>query len=100
MKYEVEIRHTVEARDGRTTFVRKIDCVFPIFIGLELDVDGRSHVIESIQYSPKSGEVIAYLQQFDYSKNFTLDYLRDRFLSREWEEDSESLELYSEQEQS
>lgn len=100
MKYDVEIRHMVEARDGRTTFMRKIECVFPIFIGLELDIDGRSHVIESVQYSPKSGEIIAYLQQFDYRKNFTLDCLRNRFLSKDWEEDPEALELYSEQEQS
>lgn len=99
MKYEVVLRYNVEARDGRTTFVRRVTCSFPIFPGLELVVADEFHLVERVQYDPESGELIVHLWQNEIHRKFTLDWLRRRFLADQWQEDPESLELYSEQEQ-
>jgi hypothetical protein len=100
VKYEVELQYSVEARDGRTMFVRRVACSFPVFPGLELVVADEFHLVERVQYAPESGELIIYLCQNEIHRKFTLDWLRRRFLADCWEEDLECLELYSEQEQS
>jgi hypothetical protein len=55
VKYEVELQYSVEARDGRTMFVRRVACSFPVFPGLELVVADEFHLVERVQYAPESG---------------------------------------------